>query len=307
MSTVVVRSARAADQSALAALWATAFTPPLAPDQWLIDAERLDHTLVAEDGEGVCGSIYGLPKRLREADGGVAHVHAIGSVAVAERARGRGLARRLVAATLEAGHDADWALLFTGTPEVYRSSGFASFSMPRTMSGPWTAPTAAAESASISRETVGLGALGGVKDTYERSRDEVVLAPVRSDRDWTMAEIRMRGATLYRVHEAETTVGYAVAEVRDGVGLLHESAVGPTGSDPAAVRRALLDAVAADWARADVRACELAVPALAAEELAVRSFAPSAIRQDDRTGMVRPLRREARLQGIRHFTAGDYF
>lgn len=89
MSAVVVRSARAEDQPALAALWAAAFTPPLAPDQWLVDDERLSHTLVAEDDEGVCGSIYGLPKRLRESGGGVAQVHAIGSVAVAERARGR--------------------------------------------------------------------------------------------------------------------------------------------------------------------------------------------------------------------------
>ena len=53
MSAVVVRSARAEDQPALAALWAAAFTPPLAPDQWLVDDERLSHTLVAEDDEGV--------------------------------------------------------------------------------------------------------------------------------------------------------------------------------------------------------------------------------------------------------------
>ncbi len=67
-----------------------AFMPPLAPDQWLVDDERLAHTRVAEDDEGLCGSIYGLPKRLRESDGGLAAVHAIGSVAVAERRGGRG-------------------------------------------------------------------------------------------------------------------------------------------------------------------------------------------------------------------------
>ncbi|WP_149084132.1 MULTISPECIES: GNAT family N-acetyltransferase [Microbacterium] len=308
MSAVVVRSARAEDQSALVALWAAAFTPALAPDQWLVDAERLSHTLVAEDDEGVCGSIYGLPKRLRETAGGVAQVHAIGSVAVAERARGRGLARRLVAASLDEGRDADWALLFTGTPEVYRSSGFLTFSMPRTMAGPWTAPEAVAESDAIARESVGLGVLGTVRDAYEHSRaGGIVLAPVRSDRDWTMAEVRLRGATLYRQVDDGATVGYAVAEVRDGVGLLHDSAVGPTAGDPAAVRGAVLDAVAADWAAAGVRVCELAIPALAAEEAAVRAFAPAAVRQDDRTGMIRPLRREARVDGIRHFTAGDYF
>ena len=111
MSETTIREARAEDQDALTALWATAFTPALAPDQWLVDDERLRHTLVASDEAGLYGSIYGLPKRLREEDGGVARVHAIGSVAVAERARGRGLARRLVAATLHAAGDADWALL----------------------------------------------------------------------------------------------------------------------------------------------------------------------------------------------------
>ncbi|WP_144881551.1 GNAT family N-acetyltransferase [Microbacterium paraoxydans] len=308
MSAVVVRSARAEDQPALAALWAAAFTPPLAPDQWLVDDERLSHTLVAEDDEGVCGSIFGLPKRLRESDGGVARVHAIGSVAVAERARGRGLARRLVAATLDAAGDADWALLFTGTPDVYRSSGFTTFSMPRAFTGPWAASATAPEPASVARECVGLGVLGLLREVYERSRTGVVvLAPVRGDRDWTMAEVRLRGATLYRLAEAEATVGYAVAEVRDGIGLLHESATDPTVADPAAVRHTLLEAVAADWAAAGVRTCELAVPALAAEEAAVRAFAPAGGRQDDRTGMIRPLRREARVDGIRHFTAGDYF
>ena len=80
------------------------------------------------------------------------------------------LARRLVAATLDAAGDADWALLFTGTPEVYRSSGFLTFSMPRTMAGPWTAPEAVAESGAIARESVGLGVLGTVRDAYEHSR-----------------------------------------------------------------------------------------------------------------------------------------
>lgn len=309
MTAVVVRSARAEDQSALAALWAEVFTPPLAPDQWLVDADRLAHTIVAEDGEGVCGSIYGLPKRLRESEGGVARVHAIGSVAVAERARGRGLARRLVSASLESGREADWALLFTGTPEVYRSSGFTSFSMSRTLAGPWATPSILdAAAGAIRRESVGLGTLGAVRDVYERSRAErLVLAPVRSDRDWTMAEVRMRGAMLYRHIEGAAVVGYAIAEARGEVGLLHESAVHPDAVDPAELRRALLGAVAADWTAAGVRTCDLAVPALAEEEGAIHAFAPRAVRHDDRTGMTRALRREPRLDGIRHFTAGDYF
>lgn len=309
MSAQKIRAARTEDQSALTALWATVFTPPLAPDQWLIDDDRLAHTLVAEDDRGVCGSIYGLPKRLREDDGGVADVHAIGSVAVAGRARGQGLARRLVAATLDTAGDAEWALLFTGTPEVYRSSGFETFVMARTLTGPWSAPTPRKDEGRVDgrveRETVGLGSFRSLRDVYEHSRaGRVVLAPVRSDRDAAMAEVRMRGATLYRRVEGSTVLGYVIAERRGDVGVLLESAVLP---DSARVRDDLLSAVAADWALAGVSSCELAVPALPEEEPSLHAFAPQAVRQDDRTGMIRPLRRAARLNGIRHFTAGDYF
>lgn len=309
MSAQRIRAACAEDQSALTALWATVFTPPLAPDQWLIDDDRLAHTFVAEDDRGVCGSIYGLPKRLREDDGGVAHVHAIGSVAVAGRARGQGLARRLVAATLETAGDAEWALLFTGTPEVYRSSGFETFAMARTLTGPWSAPMPRKHEESVEgrveRETVGLGSFRSLRDVYERSRaGRVVLAPVRSDRDAAMAEVRMRGATLYRRVERSTVLGYVIAEHRGGVGVLLESAVLP---DSERVRGDLLSAVAADWALAGVSSCDLAVPALSEEESTLHAFAPQAVRQDDRTGMIRSLRRTARLDGIRHFTAGDYF
>ncbi|MDF2559359.1 MAG: hypothetical protein K0R99_805 [Microbacterium sp.] len=305
MSEATIRAARAEDQAALTALWATVFTPPLAPDQWLVDDERFAHTRVAEDDDGICGSIYGLPKRLRESDGGLAEVHAIGSVAVAERARGQGLARRLVTATLQAGHDADWALLFTGTPEVYRSSGFETFSMARTLAGPWRAAAPAGVEGRVVRESVGLGSFRPLRELYETSRDgRVSLAPVRGDRDWAMAEVRMRGATLYRRIEGSTVVGYAIAERRGEVGMLLESAVRP---DAGGVRDDLLAAIAADWASAGVTSCELAVPALLEEDLAMHAFAPDAVRQDDRTGMIRPLRREPRLHGIRHFTAGDYF
>ncbi|MDF2508180.1 MAG: hypothetical protein K0Q52_2039, partial [Microbacterium sp.] len=273
MSGATIRAAQAADQPALTALWATVFTPPLAPDQWLVDDERLAHTLVAEDAEGICGSIYGLPKRVRESDGGTAEVHAIGSVAVAERARGQGLARELVAATLQAAGDADWALLFTGTPEVYRSSGFETFSMARTLSGPWAAAGNAAlaggateTAATVVRESVGLGSFRPLREVYDRSRDgAVVLAPVRGDRDWAMAEVRMRGATLYSRIQGSTVIGYAIADRRDQVGMLLESAVRP---EDAGARGDLLAAIAADWASSGVTSCELAVPALPEEDLA---------------------------------------
>jgi len=304
-----IRAAVAEDEAGLAALWATAFAPPLTPDQWVVDSERLAHTLVAEDDEGLCGSIYGLPKRLRESEGGIAEVHAIGSVAVAAHARGQGLARRLVAATLEVGQGADWALLFTGAPEVYRSSRFETFSMPRALAGRWGACAMSAPAVTpVVTEPVGPGSFDTVRAVYERSREgRVVLAPVRSERDWAMAEVRMSGTTLYRRVEGSAVLGYAIAEHRGEIGSLLESAVLPDADDPAGVHRALLAAVSADWASAGVRSCDLAVPALPEDERVMRDFAPEAVRQDDRTGMICPLRRAPRLHGIRHFTAGDYF
>ena len=304
----ILRPAVAADAAPLAALWATAFSPPLPPDQWLVDPDRLAHTIVAVDEEGVTGSIYGLPKRLREDDGAVASVHCIGSVAVADRARGRGIARRLVTATLEsAGRaGADWALLFTGTPEVYRSSGFETFTMRRSLTGPWGAaggatdagtPDAGSSDAAVRRDPVRLDQLLTGAEAYEGSRAGVVLAPVRSAQDWAMAAVRLDGMTLYR-----TDGGYAVAEVRDGLGVLAELAA----VDPRA-RDVLLEAVAADWRAGGAVRVDIAVPDRAEDVVAVRGFAPAAQPVRDGTGMTRPVRRSPRITGIRHFGAADYF
>lgn len=317
----VIRAATAADEPALARLWATAFTPALTPDQWLVDAQRHAHTLVAEDGDGLCGSIYGVRKRLREQGGATAAVHAIGSVAVDPRARGRGLARRLVAASLETAGDADWALLFTGTPEVYRSSGFESFAMDRALAGPWGdpghGPDSDADAGAVMRHDLdGSGALRDVCSAYERSREGLMLAPVRSAQDWAMAEVRLRGARLYTHPGADGS--YIVAAVRGGTGAVIEAVlpdsdsddtdgVSGTGADADGIRRALLAAVAADWAAAGVTACDIAVPARVADERAVTALAPEAGRIADRTGMTRALRRPPRLDGIRHVTEADYF
>lgn len=303
----IIRPATAEDAAPLATLWAQAFTPPLAPDQWLADPERFAHTLVAEDGDGVIGSIYGLPKRLREAGGGVARVHGIGSVAVADRARGRGIARRLVAATLESARraGADWALLFTGTPEVYRSSGFTVFGMRRALSGPWTPGREEGSDRldEVGREPVGPGSLAPFAEVYERSREGVELAPVRLARDWTMAEVRLAGLRRYAVERDGAVHGYAVAGVQDGLGVLAELAA----PDSADVRVALLDAIAVDWAAAGAERCDLAVPDRAEDLAAVRAFAPHAAWTPDETGMTRPVGREPRIPGIRHFGAADYF
>lgn len=323
---VHIRVAQQDDVAGLVELWQHAFTPPLQPDQWLADPDRLVHTLVAVDDEGICGSIYGLPKRLREDDGESALVHCIGSVAVAERTRGRGVARRLVSASLDSA-EGEWALLFTGTPEVYRSSGFTSFTMQRVRRGPWQAPATdgreadvgsaderSAPEVRVSRRRVAAGCLAPLQDVYERSRDGVVLAPVRSARDWTMAEVRLHDAELWIAQAQEPAggrgvLGYAVTRTRaeDGAlrGVIEEFAVDPDA--PQRLADALLRAIGDDWAAVGVTSCELAVPATTQMQEQVEEFAPEARPAPDDTGMIRPLRREARVAGIRHFTAADYF
>ncbi len=303
---LTIRIAVPGDAAALAALWAHAFTPPLAPDQWEADPDRFAHTIVAEDASGLVGSIHGRTKHLREEAGGLAQVHAIGSVAVADRARGQGLARRLVSATLSSARrsGADWALLFTGTPGVYRSSGFELFAMERVLAGPWQAP-ASTDGAEVRRGTVGPGSSARWQRAYEDSREGVVLAPVRSEGDWIMAEVRLAGLRTYTVERDGSVLGYAIADARGGRGELVELAAPSVAQDR--IRPALLAAVAEDWRAAGVDRCEIAVPARPADLAIVRDFAPGAVPASDTTGMTRAVGRAPRLTGVRHFGAGDYF
>ncbi|UNK70745.1 GNAT family N-acetyltransferase [Microbacterium sp. H1-D42] len=309
-----IRLAEATDAVALADLWDSAFDQRLSPDQWLIDRRRLEHTVVAVDDSGICGSIWGLPKRLRESDGDTALVHCIGSVAVAAHARGQGLARRLVAASLDGAADADWALLFTGTPDVYRSSGFETFEMRRSLTGAWAPSTAGERSLDVARTTVGPGAFDWARPVYENSRAGVTLAPVRRSVDWAMAAVRLQGAPIYTVCSGAVLLGYAVARIShdDGIvtGIVDEIAVAPAVAGEAEVWRALLAAITTDWAAAGVATCNIGVPEAvpdSAQHQAIRDFAPDAAYTADRTGMTRALRREPRLGSIRHFTAADYF
>ncbi|GAA5207076.1 GNAT family N-acetyltransferase [Microbacterium kyungheense] len=306
MTEPMLRGAEDRDAQPLAGLWSQVFTPPLSPDQWLADPERLSHTIVAVDGSGVVGSVYGLPKRLRESDGALADVHAIGSVAVAERARGHGLARRLVAATLGSAQrrGADWALLFTGTPEVYRSSGFETFRMRRAAGGPWQRARASSGDG-VTRTRMTAGATAALNAAYEQSRTGIVLAPERSTLDWAMAEVRLSGLSLYVLHHDGAVSGYAVAGTRGATGVVAELAVADAAGPDA--RAILLGAVGEDWCAAGVDRCDIAVPERAADVAALRAFAPGAAWAPDATGMTRPLARRPRLDGIRHFGAADYF
>ncbi|MEU9205965.1 GNAT family N-acetyltransferase [Streptomyces sp. NPDC048332] len=127
----VVRTATAADDPALAALWRRCFVAPHLMDLYALDPERHRHTFVAENagGDGIDAVVVYVPRLIRDASGAPQRVGGIGSVATRPEARGRGLIRLLLAAaerTMSAEQCA-WSLLFTGTPGVYRGSGWEEF------------------------------------------------------------------------------------------------------------------------------------------------------------------------------------
>ncbi|MFE4463914.1 GNAT family N-acetyltransferase [Oerskovia sp. NPDC056781] len=139
------RTATPTDVPSLYALWATAFDAPLMVPVYETDDGRLDRTVVAvltgptpaEDRvvASVCWSprtIVGLPSP----DGAATTltVGGIANVASAPDMRGRGLVRLALTEAVEQMHAAgmDASLLFTGTPGVYRPSGWETFEAPVT-------------------------------------------------------------------------------------------------------------------------------------------------------------------------------
>lgn len=129
-----LRTATPDDVPALYALWDRAFDAPLMVPVYETDDGRLARTHVAVDPEDgrVVGSVYWTPRELGGPDRGTLRAGGVANVATAPEARGRGLVRTLIARAVEQmDHDgADVALLFTGTPDVYRSSGFKTFDVP---------------------------------------------------------------------------------------------------------------------------------------------------------------------------------
>jgi len=301
---LILRHARPADEPELFALWAAAFTPPLAPGQWLLDADRHAHTQVAVLEDRVVGSVYGMPKTLHE-DDRIAPVHAIGSVAVAPAARGRGVAARMVERSLDDARAAgrEWALLFTDTPGVYRSRGFEQLTMRRVRSGAWSASVEGSGADAVGdvvASPTDEANLRGVGSVYRASRlGRVSLAPSRHDLDVRAAAYRLAGTVMHR-----TAAAYVIEHVESGTGVIDEVACTPGA---VAGLGAVLAAVARSWTSAGVGSCRIAVPALAELDDAVARFAPATIDELDTTAMVRALSREPRLTHPRHFGAADYF
>ncbi|MFJ7255978.1 GNAT family N-acetyltransferase [Streptomyces sp. NPDC098085] len=129
--TAVLRTATAADDPALAALWQRCFDAPHIAALHALDPDRHRHTFVAQNGPGggIDAVVVYVPRLIRDAHGTPQRVGGIGSVATRPEARGQGLVRRLLVEaerTMRAEQCA-WSLLFTGTPGVYRGSGWQEF------------------------------------------------------------------------------------------------------------------------------------------------------------------------------------
>ncbi|ARU52172.1 hypothetical protein CBR64_12585 [Cellulosimicrobium cellulans] len=129
-----LRTATPDDVPSLYALWDRAFDAPLMVPVYETDDSRLDRTHVAVDPlhGGVVGSVYWTPRELGGPDGDTLRAGGVANVATAPEARGRGLVRALLSRAVEQMErdGTDVALLFTGTPDVYRSSGFETFDVP---------------------------------------------------------------------------------------------------------------------------------------------------------------------------------
>lgn len=129
-----LRTATPDDVPSLYTLWERAFDAPLMVPVYETDDGRLDRTHVAVDpvDGGVVGSVYWTPRELGGPDGGTLRAGGVANVATAPETRGRGLVRALLSRAVEQMERdrTDVALLFTGTPDVYRSNGFETFDVP---------------------------------------------------------------------------------------------------------------------------------------------------------------------------------
>ncbi|MBD0738246.1 GNAT family N-acetyltransferase [Streptomyces sp. CBMA29] len=179
------RTATAADEPGLHALWAVAFPDPAQVIAlWQRDPGRHGRTFVAEDDGGRPVSVvHYLPRPIRSAEGRPQRVGCLGSVATHPDARGRGHVRHLLAAAVRA-MTADacaWSLLFTGTPQVYESAGWRTFAAPG-WSGPLAAPPSTGLPPSVRPATrADLPALRALRDGFDAVRP---LSTVRGADDW---------------------------------------------------------------------------------------------------------------------------
>lgn len=291
MSAAELRRARIGDEPGLAALWAQAFDAPIMLPQWSLDPDRHARTIVAvRDGE-VVGSVYGLAQQLRAVGGAVHRVLGIADVAVAPSARGLGLARsmmdRIAADALDDG--VHWALLFTGTPGVYRGAGYTRFSQRRLRRGTVAPSSPYARTPGVETEPVVTADLAELGPMHEHVSARHPMSALRSDLGWRRARLWFEGADLVTARAADGAIlAYAIvrASAADAPASVLEAGWAGAGAGASADLAAVLGRGLARHSGAVV---ELALPDAPEVSAALHSVVPAAEWIPDETAMFRPL------------------
>ncbi|GED11804.1 GNAT family N-acetyltransferase [Cellulosimicrobium cellulans] len=329
-----LRTATPDDVPSLYALWDRAFDAPLMVPVYETDDGRLDRTHVAVDPlhGGVVGSVYWAPREAGGPHGDTLRAGGVANVATAPEARGRGLVRALLSRAVEQmGRDgADVALLFTGTPDVYRSSGFETFGVPLLRGAPRPAddldpgqddldddglPTDAAPSDRVGDTPVrvrtdrlpgipwptwsvalGWEQLAVLHDAFDRVADGPrPLATRRTAGHWEQRiPLWYSGAEVFTARAADGQVmGYLVLEPEPDVLKVRELGVDPT----AGRARDVVDALARTTLhRAHLHGpatVEVRLPAHALTDRFAAAVLDAPVVATDTTGMLRPVRAPA--------------
>ncbi|MFE9611644.1 GNAT family N-acetyltransferase [Streptomyces sp. NPDC006012] len=287
------RTATPDDEASLADLWHTAFGAAPVLALWRCDPGRHDRTFVAAEDGRVLSAVHWLPRPVRSAAGTVERVGCAGSVATLPRARGRGLVRRLMTEAAEAmtAEGCAWSLLFTGTPEVYRSAGWETFPSP-TWHGVLPAAVAAPGHPGVRAAAPDdLPRLMALRERFDRERP---LTTVRTEEDWRCRIPHWYDDSCLTLvtepaggGDASEPGGFVVARLPAERAEVVEIAL--AGPAPATTAHALLAAVAARAQAAGRTEVVVRLPDIPAVRDAVHRLLPAAEAIAEYTGMARPL------------------
>ncbi|MFI9630161.1 GNAT family N-acetyltransferase [Streptomyces sp. NPDC052042] len=290
--TALVRTTTPADEPALAALWRRCFDAPHLPLLHGLDPDRHRHTFVAQNGpDGPDGEIDAVvayvPRRIRDAHGVPRRVGGIGSVATRPEARGQGLVKRLLAEAerVMTAEGCDWSLLFTGTPAVYRGSGWREFASTYTEGTLAPSPSPRAGTFRIRAATsADAPAVAALHDAYNATRP---LSAVRTPEDWAVRVPAWYGPfeeSLVAQDPASGRVaGWIAARYEEERADVHEYAGAP------GCLGALLAAVGERGRAAGLDRARVRLPDGPAVRAALPSLLADARTVTEHVGMARPL------------------
>ncbi|OKH92234.1 GNAT family N-acetyltransferase [Streptomyces uncialis] len=297
----MIRTARPGDDDALLTLWAECFPGVRRlPALHALDPGRYHRTFVAARADGTLDAVVVyVPRSVRDANGTPHRIGGIGSVATRPEARGRGLVRALLSAATDTMTDEGcaWSLLFTGTPGVYRGSGWTEFARPTTegrLAAPHTVPSAPGETPTPHRvravTPADTPALARLQSAYNATRP---LTAVRGPDDWRVRVPALYARPCWSLLAEDpadgTLTGWLVARpAAPGRTDVLETALHPGHPDAlGALYTALADRVRA---AGHTRVRVLLPPSPAVTEAEPRLLAPGTVTTGaDTSGMARPL------------------